>query len=192
MLSLLVAVWIAGDLRAQVAPPPYQFAAPPSVAVIPGTYVYVVPNTDILFYEGYWYRLYTGNWYWAPSYEGPWAYLPPPNVPPALLEVPSDYSYVPPGYPVIPYMEFHANWGTWERERHWDRKSEWREGWHRESTAPHGRPDGRPEGRYERPQRSPEERHGMVREGNEGSERRGDGAEHRGAQEHESHEGRRG
>jgi len=51
------------------------------VAVIPGTYVYVVPdiNTEILFYHGYWYRPSAGRWYWARTYNGPWLTLPPPE-----------------------------------------------------------------------------------------------------------------
>jgi len=43
--------------------PAYTFAAPPPVAVIPGTNVYVAPeaNIDIVFYHGYWYRPYEGR-----------------------------------------------------------------------------------------------------------------------------------
>ncbi len=186
---LFVAVfWGAGEGRAQLAPPPaYQFAAPPSVAVIPGTYVYVVPNTDILFHDGYWYRQYAGNWYWAPSYNGPWAYLPPPNIPTALLEVPPNYSYVPPGYPVIPYGEFYGNWARWEHERHWDRNPEWRAGWHREPV-----PERRREERFTGPH-AREERHGEFREGgHDGFERRGGAEGGRGVPQHERHEDRRG
>jgi hypothetical protein len=191
LLLLLVAFFGgSGQGKAQVGPPPvYQFPAPPSVAVIPGTYVYVVPNTDILFYEGYWYRLYSGAWYWAPSYNGPWAYLPPPNVPSALLEVPPQYSYVPPDYPVIPYVELHRNWSRWEQERHWDRDRQWREGWHR---GPAGR-DRRPEERYGGPRPRPEERHGTFRgEGRDGFDQRSGAEGDRGDREHESHGGRRG
>jgi hypothetical protein len=51
-------------------PPEYTFPSPPEVAVIPGTYVYVVPDipAEILFYHGYWYR---------PSQPG----IPPPTPP---------------------------------------------------------------------------------------------------------------
>jgi hypothetical protein len=47
-----------------------------------------------------------------------------------------DYRRLPPGYHHIPYAEFRANWGRWERERYWDRDIDWRAGWH-------GRPYGR-------------------------------------------------
>ncbi len=179
----------SGGAKAQAAPPPiYQFAAPPAVAVIPRTYVYVVPNTDILFYDGYWYRLNAGTWYWAPLYNGPWAYLPPPNVPPVLLEVPPEYSYVPPGYPLIPYVELHRNWSRWEHERHWDRNREWREGWHRGPGPQH-----RSEERFSRPHPRPEERHGSLREGgHEGFERKGGEERGRGDQEHGPRGERRG
>ncbi len=110
-------------------PPPVEFSAPPSVAVIPGTYAYVVPGVDIVFYHGFWYRPWGGRWFWSRSYGGPWVYLPPPRVPSALLTLPPGYYRVPPGYPRIPYARFHTNWGRWERERYWHGQREWREGW---------------------------------------------------------------
>lgn len=117
-----------------IAPPPeYVLPAPPQVAVIPGTYVYVVPDigADILFYHGYWYRPYGGHWYWAQSHNGPWVYLALASVPRVLLELPPGYRRLPPGYHRIPYGELHANWGRWERERYWHRDKAWREGWRR-------------------------------------------------------------
>ena len=115
------------------APPEYAFPAPPQVAAIPGTYVYVVPDidVDILFYHGYWYRPYGGRWYWAQSYNGPWVYLALPSVPRVLLGLPPGYRRLPPGYHRIPYGELHANWGRWERERYWHNDRAWREGWRR-------------------------------------------------------------
>jgi hypothetical protein len=114
------------------APPPeYAFPNPPEVAVIPGTYVYVVPgiNVDILFYHGYWYRPYAGRWYFGLSYNGPWVYLDPVRIPRVLLELPPNYRSVPPRYPRIPYGYLRRNWERWERERYWHRNREWREGW---------------------------------------------------------------
>jgi len=114
------------------APPPaYVFPNPPEVAVIPGTYVYMVPdiNVDILFYHGYWYRPYAGGWYFAPSYNGPWGYLDPVRVPRVLLQLPPNYRMVPPRYPRIPYGYLRRNWERWEHERYWHRNREWREGW---------------------------------------------------------------
>ena len=116
------------------APPPeYAFPNPPEVAVIPGTYVYVVPgiNADILFYHGYWYRPYAGRWYFARSYNGPWVYIDPVRIPRVLLALPPSYRSVPPRYPRIPYRYLLRNWERWERERYWHRNREWREGWRR-------------------------------------------------------------
>jgi hypothetical protein len=103
------------------------------VAVIPGTYVYVVPDigVDILFYHGQWYRPYGGHWYWAQSYNGPWLTLALASVPRALLDLPPGYRRLPPGYRRIPYGELHANWERWERDRYWHRDKAWGEGWRR-------------------------------------------------------------
>ena len=129
------AVGVQGDVS---LPPAYAFSAPPQVAVIPGTYVYVVPDigVDILFYHGYWYRPYGGRWYSSQSYTGPWLYLAPDRVPRVLITLPPDYRRVPPGYRRIPYALLRENWGRWESERYWGRDREWREGWG-------GRPEGR-------------------------------------------------
>ncbi len=111
---------------------------PPPVVVIPGTYVYMVPDIgiSILFYQGYWYRPYEGRWFRADSYNGPWVYIEPYRVPAALVELPPDYWRLPPGFHRIPYAEFRGNWERWEHERHWDRDRDWRAG-------VHGRPEGR-------------------------------------------------
>ena len=114
-----------------VPPPEYVFPNPPQVAVIPGTYVYVVPDidVDILFYHGSWYRPYAGRWYFAQFYNGPWVYLDPVRVPRVLLVLPPNYRTVPPRYPRIPFGYLLRNWARWERERYWHRNREWREGW---------------------------------------------------------------
>lgn len=119
-------------------PPAYSFSATPEVAVIPGTYVYVVPDigVDILFYQGYWYRPYAGRWFFALSYNGPWVNLAPARVPYVLLKLPPDYRRIPPGYHRIPHRELQTNWRRWENERHWHSNRGWQEGWR-------GRPEGR-------------------------------------------------
>ena len=55
--------------------PVVRFVAPPDVVVIPGTYVYMVPDNDVdvLFYQGYWWRPYEGHWYRSDDYNGPWS-----------------------------------------------------------------------------------------------------------------------
>ena len=119
-------------------PPGYSFSATPEVGVIPGTYVYVVPDigVDLLFYQSYWYRPYAGHWFFARSYNGPWEYLVPVRVPHALLRLPLGYRRLPPGYPRIPYRELQTNWRRWENERHWHSNRGWQEGWR-------GRPERR-------------------------------------------------
>ena len=63
------------------------------MVVIPGTYIYAVPDIDveILFYQGYWYRPHEGHWFRSKSYNGPWAYLDSHRVPRALFDLPPDY-----------------------------------------------------------------------------------------------------
>ena len=59
--------------------PAIRFAAPPAVVVIPGTYVYMVPDidVDVLFFQGYWWRPYEGHWYRSRDYKGGWRYVEP-------------------------------------------------------------------------------------------------------------------
>ena len=135
------------SIGVHIGPPPaYRIAAPPPMIVLPGTYVYMVPDidADIFFYAGNWYRLFEGRWFNARSYNGPWIYVPDPRVPRALVQLPPDYRRIPPGWRRIPYGQFRKNWAGWERDRYWDRDRDWRAGWH-------GRPEGKPEERRGRP-----------------------------------------
>ncbi len=141
-----------GGISVRIGPPPmYRIAAPPSMVVIPGTYVYVVPDidADIFFCAGTWYRLYQGHWFSGRGYGGPWIYVPDPRVPRALLELPPDYRHIPPGWRRIPYGQFRKNWAAWERDRYWDRDRDWHEGWHgrpeERRDEGRGRFEGRPE-----------------------------------------------
>jgi hypothetical protein len=80
-------------------PPPVALHGPHPVVVIPGTYVYMVPDIDvsILFYDGYWYRPCEGSWFRADSNNGPWVYIKPSGVPWALTELPPEYRREPCG-----------------------------------------------------------------------------------------------
>jgi len=113
-------------------PPPLVIPAPPSVFVVPRTYVYFVPDVkvDIFFYHDYWYRPYEGRWYRSASYNGPWVYIIPKHVPLVLLHLPPDFRRVPPGHQRIPYGQLKKHWMTWENEKYWD-KHEAKE-WHEE------------------------------------------------------------
>lgn len=117
------------DVNIGINIPAFRFSAPPHLVVIPGTYVYTVPDVDvdILFYRGYWYRPYEGRWYRAGSYNGPWIYIQPARVPRVFFDLPADYRAFPPEHRRIPYGEFNRNWKRWERDRYWDRDERWRE-----------------------------------------------------------------
>lgn len=115
-------------------PPPFVFPAPPSVFLIPNTYVYFVPDIepDIFFYHGYWYRPHRNYWYRANVYNGPWVYIAPPRVPSIIINIGPNFRTVPPGHQHIPYGQLKKNWRGWERDRYWDRPHEregreWRE-----------------------------------------------------------------
>lgn len=97
------------------------FVAPPAMAVVPGTYVYVAPeaDADLFFYQGYWYRPYNGRWYVSVDFNGPWGSIAFNHVPQALINLPPAYR-VPPAYARMPYGMVRRNWRTWEEERHWD------------------------------------------------------------------------
>ena len=101
-------------------PPPFMFAGPPELVVIPGTYVYYYPDADfdLFFYGGYWYRPYGGYWYSSASYGGPWVDIGSPPI--VLLSLPPNYRIITRGERRIPYGELHRNWRAWERGRYWE------------------------------------------------------------------------
>jgi hypothetical protein len=105
--------------------PAHRFTAPPDVVVIPGTYVYMVPDTnvDILFYQGYWYRPYEGRWYRSRDYNGQWNYIETRSIPNGLRALPQDYRHrLSPRYKRIPNRDLQSNWQKWEKEKYWDRQ----------------------------------------------------------------------
>ncbi len=125
--------------------PAFVFSAGPSLVVIPGTYVYMVPDVDfdIFFYEGWWYRPWEGRWYRAPGYNGPWGYIE--SVPRILITLPPGYAYWRGGGgPRFSYGEVRDHWRAWERERYWDHDPGWRSGW--EHRTEWGHPGWRHEG----------------------------------------------
>ena len=79
LLALVIVVPIPTMARVDVSvniglPPPIMFAAPPSLIVMPETYVYVVPDVDvdIFFYNGWWWRPWEGRWYRSRHYDSGW------------------------------------------------------------------------------------------------------------------------
>ncbi len=123
----LVGTAVAG-LRIPVPPlPRIVVSAPPVLAVIPGTYVYLAPdvNADLMFYQNNWYRPHNGGWYVSQGYNGPWRAVSAP--PPALTRLPQNYRSLPPGHERMPYGQVKDNWRTWEHDRRWDHPNGHRE-----------------------------------------------------------------
>lgn len=113
--------------------PAVRFAAPPAVVVIPGTYVYMVPDVDVdvFFYQGYWWRPYEGRWYRSRDYNGSWGHVEPNRIPGGLRALPQDYRHrLSPQYERIPHEDVKRNWKKWEREKYWDRRGEHDRGGH--------------------------------------------------------------
>jgi hypothetical protein len=117
-----------------IGPPVIEFAAPPELIVLPGTYVYVVPDvdTDIFFYGGWWWRPWEGRWYRSRHYGSGWV---------TYRSVPSFYRGIHSGwrddyraqrwqghrwdYKRIPHRELNRNWKGWEKNKYWEQKQRW-------------------------------------------------------------------
>ena len=113
--------------------PAIRFAAPPDLVVIPGTYVYIVPDIDpdVLFFQGVWWRPYDGRWYRSRDYQGEWSYVEPGRIPAGLRSLPQDYRHrLSPRYERIPHRDVERNWEKWEKEKYWDRRGEQGRGGH--------------------------------------------------------------
>lgn len=136
LVSLLPVQAIAGvDIGIGISlPPPIVFAAPPEMVVIPETYVYVVPDSDvdIYFYNGWWWRPWGGHWYRSRHYDSGWYYYQ--NAPSFFAGIPSgwrnDYRNHRWGghqwnYQRIPQQQLQGNWSNWQKSRHWEKQQTW-------------------------------------------------------------------
>jgi hypothetical protein len=125
----------AVDVRVTIPLPPLiVFPAPPSVVVIPETYVYFVPDVEeeIFFYDGWWWRPWQGRWYRSRHYGSGWAYY---------KRVPSFYANIHSGwrndyrdrrwkgnpwnFQPIPHNQLQQNWGSWKKDRYWEKQKTW-------------------------------------------------------------------
>ena len=115
-------------------PPVVVFAGTPGLVVIPGTYVYAIPDVapEIFFHVGWWWRLWDGRWYRSHHYDRGWAYF---------RGVPRFYYDVDPGwrdyyrhrnwyghrwdYERIPAHHVQQNWSKWQNNRYWDKQKNW-------------------------------------------------------------------
>ena len=122
------------DVGINISLPPIVFAAPPELVVLPGTYIYVVPDSeeDIFFYGGWWWRPWQGHWYRSHYYNSGWGYY---------QSVPSFYAGIPSSwrndyrdhrwrghqwnYQRIPQQQVQRNWKGWESSKHWEKQNTW-------------------------------------------------------------------
>ena len=128
-------------VNVNISLPAIRFVAPPDVVVIPGTYVYMVPDidADFLFYQGYWWRPYEGHWYRSKDYKGPWRNVESRSITSGLRALPQDYRHrLSPGHERIHYGDVQKNWKQWEKEKHWD------------GRVGHGEPKREEQGEHER------------------------------------------
>ena len=115
-------------------PPPVRFVEPPELVVLPGTYVYAVPDADvdIFFYDGWWWRSWDSHWYRSREYSSGWVYYE--NVPTFYREVPPDWRHYYRErrwrghawhYQRIPHHRVQRYWRDWERDRYWEHQQTW-------------------------------------------------------------------
>lgn len=125
------------NVDVEVNIPAVRFAGPPEVVVIPGTYVYTVPDldVDVMFYQGYWWRPYEGQWYRSRDYRGSWRHVDPRRVPGGLRSLPQDYRQrLSPGHERIPHGHVQKNWRKWEKQKYWDKRNDQGRGQHGEQS----------------------------------------------------------
>lgn len=114
-------------VRVGINLPVVRFDAPPEVVVIPGTYVYMVPgiDVDVMFYQGYWWRPYEGQWYRSRDYKGQWRHVHPRSIPRGLRVLPGDYrNRLSAEHERIPHGHVQKNWRKWEKQKHWDKRND--------------------------------------------------------------------
>jgi len=153
---LLVLTVSVTQSEAGVNLPAIRFPAPPAMVVIPGTYVYMVPDidVDVLFFQGYWWRSYEGRWYSSRDYKGGWRYIEPRSIPRGLRVLPQDYRHrITSGHERIPHGDVQKNWKKWEKEKHWERQGKQdRKAQGKQDRKGHGKKDrgehGEREGRH--------------------------------------------
>ena len=90
----------------QQLPPPTGFTSQTELAAIPGTKVYVVPDSgvDIFFYNGWWWRLWEGRWYYSRHHSSGWVHY---------IRVPSFYPKIPSGW----RNDYGKNGKHWEKQQ---------------------------------------------------------------------------
>jgi len=158
-------------------PPPIVFSAPPQVVVLPGTYVYVAPDTeeDIFFFDGYWWRPWQGHWYRSQHYDRGWGYYS--REPTFYRDVHEDWRHEyhehrwggqPWHAERMPHQRAEKNWNIWKKDKYFERHQSWGvQGYkprpqpqHHENYQHHEqRPEPQHHGDYQHQQQRPEPQH---------------------------------
>ena len=126
-LMLAIGVGSAGALR---YPPPVKHTVTPPLVVIPGTYIYVVPNgkSGLFYYDGFWYRQHKDKWFRSPRYYGRhWTGMRDADMPKEMLSVPPDYRDRIQGREHLRYRDVRHNWSKWKDAHKWESDPGWRE-----------------------------------------------------------------
>jgi hypothetical protein len=139
--------YVGVGVRVGTPLPHIVLAGPPDVIVIPGTYVYVVPDldADLYFYSGWWWYLWEGSWYRSRYYDSGWIRYR--SVPSFYRTIPRDWRRYYSGrnwegyswnYQRIPERELRSNWKSWSSRRYWEKqKNWWVEGYNPKTRRPH-------------------------------------------------------
>ena len=114
------------NVNINVGIPVIRVSSDPVMTVIPGTYIYFISESseDIFFYQGFWWRLHKKRWHRADGFNGPWIFVKSGRVPPGLFKLPAGWRKLPPGHPMVKHSQVKNNWKQWEKEKHWDKKTQ--------------------------------------------------------------------
>src|SRR4030065_2899291 len=136
LLALVIVVPIptmaAIDIHISIPLPPLiVFPSPPEVVVIPETYVYVGPDSDvdIFFYDGWWWRPWEGRWYRSRHYDSGWGYyqrVPSfyPRIPGSLRNDYREHRWGgrPWNYRPLPHQQVERTGGAWKKKNNWEKR----------------------------------------------------------------------
>ena len=167
-------------------------SGPPELVVVPGTNIYVAPDIDgdILFYEGFWWRLYDGRWYRSPYYDRGWVYMDRGRVPRSFYGYHPGFRHEYRGYQRVHYNDVHRNWNNRHQEGHpgGSRPQGFTGGSHQQGQPGGNRQQGQPVGSHQQGQ--PGGSHQQVQPGGNHQQVQSGGSHQRGqsGDEHKRHE----
>ncbi len=117
------------DVKININLPLVQIKDEPTMAVIPGTYIYFIYGYehDFFFYGGYWWRFHHNRWYRANHYNGPWKHRKNKYVPAPFFKLSPEWRKMAIDHSGFKYQEVKKNWKQWEKEKHWEKKQDQKE-----------------------------------------------------------------